>query len=142
MKAACNGWSVSPLREALDRRDLAALHEGGEREAGFHALAVHQHRAGAALAETAAFLRAGQMQVLAQSVEQRGAWIERQPMLGSVDAQHDIERSGRRGALRGCGRYGSRHALSSYQSAPGHGSDRQQLSSCHIGAGHCHASSG
>ena len=83
------------LGEALDGRDLASLHKGGEREARFHALAVHQHRAGAALAEAAALLRAGQMQVLAQGIEQRGARIERQPMLGSVDAQHDIERSGR-----------------------------------------------
>ena len=81
------------LRQALDGRDLAPLHEGSEREARFHALAVHQHRAGAALAEAAALLRAGQMQVLAQRIEQRGARIERQPMLGSVDAQHDIERS-------------------------------------------------
>src|SRR5829696_4705480 len=64
------------LSEALNRRDLAAFDEGGEREAGLHALAVHQHRASATLAETAALLRAGQMKVLAQSVEQRGAWIE------------------------------------------------------------------
>ena len=121
MKAACSGWSCVALGQALDGRDLAPLHEGGEREARFHALAVHQHRAGAALAEAAAFLRAGEMQVLAQGVEQRGARIERQPMLGSVDAQHDVERSGRRvGALRRRRRYGSRHELSSYKSAAGH----------------------
>ena len=74
------------LRQALDGRDLAPLDEGSEREARFHALAVHQHRAGAALAEAAALLRAREMQVLAQGVEQRGARIERQSMLGSVDA--------------------------------------------------------
>ena len=43
-------------RQAFDRRDLPALHEGGERETRLHALAVHQHRAGSALAESAAFL--------------------------------------------------------------------------------------
>ena len=124
------------LRQALDGRDLAPLDEGGERQAGFHALAVHQHRAGAALAEAAAFLRAGEMQVLAQGIEQRGARIERQPMLGSVDAQHDIERSGRgASALRRRRRYGPRHELSSYKSAAGHRGHLQQLSSCHIGAG-------
>ena len=62
------------------------------------------------------FLRAGQVQVLAQGVEQRGARIERQPVLGPVDAEHHVERSGRRvGALRGRRRYGSRHELSSGQ---------------------------
>ena len=121
------------LRQAFDGRDLAPLHERGEREARFHALAVHQHRAGAALAEAAAFLRAGEMQVLAQSVEQRGARIERQPMLGSVDAQHDVERSGRRfSALSGGRRYGSRHELSSYDSAAGF----HKLSSRDVGATH------
>jgi hypothetical protein len=91
---------LAALREAFDGRDLAPVHEGGKREARLHALAVHQHRAGAALAETAAFLGARKMQVLAQGVEQGGARIERQPMLGPVDAQHDIERSGRaRGIL-------------------------------------------
>ena len=102
MKAACSGWSSLASGEALDRRDLAPLHERREREARLHALAVHQHRAGAALAEAAALLRAGQVQVLAQGIEQRGARVERQPVLRPVDAEHDVERSGRRvGALRG-----------------------------------------
>ena len=128
------------LGQAFDRRDLAAFHQGGERQAGLHALAVHQHRAGAALAEAAALLRAGQMQVLAQGVEQRGARIERQPMLGSVDAQHDVERSGRCAvALRRGRRNGSRHELSSYKSAAGHCSDFQQLSS---GRDQCRSSIG
>jgi hypothetical protein len=54
-----------PLGQALDRRDLAPFGESGEREARFHALAVHQDRAGAALAKATAFLGAGQMQMLA-----------------------------------------------------------------------------
>jgi hypothetical protein len=77
------------------------------------------------------------MQVLAQGVEQRGARIERQPVLGPVDAEHDVERSGRRvGALRGRRRYGSRHELPSYNSAAGRRGKLQQLSSRQIGAGH------
>src|SRR5207248_10152943 len=56
-------------REALDRRDLAPLHECSERQARFHPLAVHEHRARAALPEAAAFLRACEVQVLAQRVE-------------------------------------------------------------------------
>jgi hypothetical protein len=40
------------------------------------------------------------MQVLAQCVEQRGARIERQAMLGSVDAQQELEWSQRGAGLR------------------------------------------
>jgi hypothetical protein len=48
----------------------------GQRQAGVDALAVEQHRAGAALAMVAALLGAGQVQVLAQRVEQRGARVQ------------------------------------------------------------------
>ena len=50
------GVELLALGEPLDGRDLASLHESGERKARFHPLAVHQHRAGSALAESAAFL--------------------------------------------------------------------------------------
>ena len=119
MKAACSGMELLALSEALDRRDLAPFDEGGERKARLHALAVHQHRAGAALAKATALLRAGEMQVLAQGIEQRGARIERQPVLRAVDAQHDIERSGRAAeSLRRCRRYCCGHELSSSTSSP------------------------
>jgi hypothetical protein len=59
-------------------------------------LAVHQHRARPALAEAAALLRAREIEMLAKRVEQGGAGIEPQPMLGSIDAKPDIERFGRR----------------------------------------------
>ena len=130
------GVELLALGQAFDGRDLAPFDEGGEREARFHALAVHQHRAGAALAEATAFLRAREMQVLAQRVEQRGARIERQPMFGSVDAQHEVERSGRRaGRLRSRLRYDPRHELSSHESAAGDHGHLHKLSSGHIGAG-------
>jgi hypothetical protein len=76
------------------------------------------------------------MQVLAQSIEQRGARIEHQPVLGSVDAEHDIERSRWRPNVLGRRRgYASRHELPSYENAAGHGGECQELPSCHIGAG-------
>jgi hypothetical protein len=78
------------LRQALDCRDLAAVHKDREGEARFDALAVHQHRASAALAKATSFLRTRQMQVLAQGIEEGCAWVERQPMLSSVDAQQDV----------------------------------------------------
>jgi hypothetical protein len=51
------------------------MHDG-ERQAGIDAPAVDDDRAGAALAVVAALLGAGQVQVLAQRVEQRGAGVE------------------------------------------------------------------
>ena len=57
------------LSQAFNGGDLPPVYEGGERETGFHALAVHQNRARAALAQAAAFLRACEVQVLAQRVE-------------------------------------------------------------------------
>ena len=53
------------LGQAFDSRDLASFDESCKRKAGLHALAIHEHRAGATLTKTTAFLRAGQMQVLA-----------------------------------------------------------------------------
>ena len=57
--------------QAFDRHDLVALVHDGERQARVDAPAVDQHRAGAALPVVAALLGAGQVQVLAQRVEQR-----------------------------------------------------------------------
>ena len=58
-------------RHPLDGLDAAALALEAEHEAREHRLAVHEHRAGAALAELAAVLGARQAQVLAQHLEQR-----------------------------------------------------------------------
>ena len=62
--------------EAFDGRDLVALVHRGEAEARVDAAAVDVDGAGAALAVVAAFLRAGEVQMLAQAVEQRGARID------------------------------------------------------------------
>ncbi len=55
------------------------------------------HRAGAALAVVAALLGAGQVQVLAQRVEQRGARVELERVRVAVDLQGDA-RCRRRGS--------------------------------------------
>src|SRR5207249_6471979 len=129
------------LSQALDRRDRAAVHEGSEPQAGLHPLAIHQRRAGAALAEAAAFLRSCEVKVLAQRVEQRGARVERQAVFGSVDAQYDVKcsghsvgglRGGRVAALHGVRSFGRRQDLSYRQSTAGSRGDLQQLSSCCI----------
>ena len=64
--------------QALDGGDLVALVHHRERQAGVDPPAVDDHRAGAALAVVAALLGAGEMQVLAQRIEQRGAGVDLQ----------------------------------------------------------------
>ena len=48
------------------------------------------HRAGAALAVIAALLGAGEVQVVAQRVEQRGARVELESVLFAVDSKRDL----------------------------------------------------
>ena len=63
--------------EPLDGGDAVALVHHRQRQAGVDPPPVDDHRAGAALAVVAALLGAGEMQMLAQRVEQRGAGIDR-----------------------------------------------------------------
>ena len=62
--------------QPLDGGDAVALVHHRERQAGIDPPPVDDHRAGAALAVIAALLGAGEMQVLAQRVEQRGPRVE------------------------------------------------------------------
>ena len=55
---------------------VVALVHHGEREARVDPPAVDEHGARAALAVVAALLGAGQVEVLAQRIEQRGAQVE------------------------------------------------------------------
>ncbi len=70
------------LGETLDGRDVIALVHHGEGQAGIDPPAVDQHRAGAALAVVAAFLRTREADVFAQCIEQGRARIERQRVVG------------------------------------------------------------
>jgi len=80
---------------ALHGGDLAFLGRDGQVEAGHGAAAVDQDRAGSALSLVAAFLGAGQVESLAQDVEQGGAVVDGQRVLLAVDVQGDG--AGRRG---------------------------------------------
>ena len=65
-----------------------------ERQARVDAAAVDDHRAGAALALVAALLGAGQVQVLAQRVEQGGARVELQRARRAVHLERDARDDG------------------------------------------------
>ena len=56
-------------------------------------------------------------------------------MLGSVDAQHELEWRGRGAGLRSRLRDEPRHELSSYKSAAGGHGHFDEVSSGHVGAG-------
>ena len=58
------------VAEPFDRDDVASFDLRERHEARAHRLAVDEHRARAALAFAAAFLRAGEAALLAQHVEQ------------------------------------------------------------------------
>ena len=73
--------------EPFDGGDLAALVLHGQREAAVDALAVDQHRAGAAGALVAALLGAEQVQLLAQQIEQRGAHVHRDLQVAAIDVE-------------------------------------------------------
>ena len=106
MKAACSGCSSAPSADALDRGDLAPVVLHRQREAGQDALAVDQHRAGAARALVAALLRADEAEVLAQGVEQAYPRVDRQVVRDAVDAQGQRHSGRRRGPFDGLARFG------------------------------------
>ncbi len=63
-------------RQPFDRRHGPSVVVDGQGETGEHGLAVDEHGACAALAELAAVLRAGELQVLAQHFEQRFSSVD------------------------------------------------------------------
>src|ERR1043165_9163682 len=78
---------IRAAREALDRGDVRIAELLWEREARQHRHAVDEHRARAALAELAAVLRAGEVQLLAQHLEQRVMRLGRDALDLTVHAE-------------------------------------------------------
>src|SRR2546423_3444269 len=86
---------VVRAREPLDGDDLSPAVHDREGEAGVVTPAVDEDCTGAARALVASFLRAGEVEVLPQRVEERRAWVEAE----LVDAAVDVERDGNRGPV-------------------------------------------
>jgi len=78
---------VPTCREAFERRDLLAGRGRDWRYAGTDFLAVEQNRAGPALGETTAELRAGQFKIVSQDIEQRGVAGGLDLAPGSIDVR-------------------------------------------------------
>jgi hypothetical protein len=93
-----HGVKVVGLADAFNGGDLVALMHDGEGQAAVHAAAVDVHRACAALAVIAALFGAGEVDALAEGIEQGGADVEiPQNVILAVDAEGHIGGAGARG---------------------------------------------
>src|SRR5437016_5653731 len=75
--------------DAFDGRDFTAFSLDGEHRAGINRVAIDQHRAGAAGAAVANFLATGEVESVAQRVEQGHARFDVQAAALSVDLERD-----------------------------------------------------
>ena len=88
------------VRQPLDRRDLGSVGLDGKNQAGVDGAPVEDDRAGAALADEAALLRAGQPQVVAQHVEQ--GVVDGDLDGAPVPVDRQLDREGRGGLAHAC----------------------------------------
>ena len=75
--------------EALDGRDLGAVGLDREQHAALHRLAVEEDRAGAAVAGVAADVRARQVEVVADEVDEQLARLDLALVALAVDGDRD-----------------------------------------------------
>src|SRR5262245_60768104 len=89
------------LGQPLDGRDMRAILHDGKRQAGIDAPAVDQDGASSALAMVAALLGTGQVEAVAQGVEQGRPGRDIDLSLDSVDDQRDRNLGRHRNGCRG-----------------------------------------
>ena len=111
-----DGMQFIAVGETFNGRDLVALVGDGQREAGVHAAAVDEDRAGAALPVVTAFFGAGKVQSLPQRIEDRDPRLQVQRVTLPVDLQSNGDLTGggrhsrRRTGVRGRCTFGGRGA--------------------------------
>ena len=71
--------------QRFDGSDLRPVALGGQQQAGADGFAVHNHGAGSALAHRAALFGAGELQLLAQKIDQADIVFH---IAGNADAIH------------------------------------------------------
>jgi hypothetical protein len=86
----CPGVQPAGARETFDRRHRLG-DSRRERQARQYASSADMHRTRAALTVIAAFLRAGEIECLAQGVEEAGPSVESHSTRRSVDVEPDRE---------------------------------------------------
>src|ERR687888_802740 len=80
---------LAALREALDRRDLAAVGLDREHGAGLHRVPVEMDRAGAAERRVAADLRPGEAEVVAEEVDEQRPRLDLRLVPDAVDGERN-----------------------------------------------------
>ena len=88
--ACCTGWSCSPLREPLDRRDVLAARIEREGHAARDHFAVEPDGARRARAAVATDLRAGEAELVAQHFHQRRRRIDVHSARPAVDRERQF----------------------------------------------------
>src|SRR5262249_52699624 len=92
---------MAVLCQALDRGDARAVLHHGQHQARYDAAAVDQDSTGTTLAVITTLLGTGQVEMLAQDIEQRRSRVEAKRMLRPV--HREIDRSDARGSARAMG---------------------------------------
>ena len=82
------------MPEPFDGGNAVAFVHDREREAGIDAASVDDHRAGATLSVVATFFGAGEMQMVTQRIEQRGARVELQRARFAVHVERELRDGG------------------------------------------------
>ncbi|EAU69311.1 hypothetical protein STIAU_8041 [Stigmatella aurantiaca DW4/3-1] len=121
-KGLLQGVQGVPVGQALHRLDLRALLHDGERQAAQLAPAIHEHRAGTALAVITALLGSGEPHALAQGIQQAGAGVHLQHLGLAVDLKGDLHLRGNGEAIGPLGRGGGVTARFQQQGASHRGS--------------------
>src|ERR671930_2438621 len=80
---------LAALRQALDRRDLAAVRLDGQHGAGLHGVPVEVDRAGSAHRRVAADLRAGQPDVVAEEIDEQRPRLDLRLVPDAVDGERN-----------------------------------------------------
>ncbi len=91
VEGALQDIELAGLGQRLDGLDMSALRLGHRQQARLHQHAIDEHRTGAAFAGAAAFLVAGEMQVVAQEVEQALARLGVARDLAAVDDRFETK---------------------------------------------------
>src|SRR5262249_42470117 len=103
-EGSLHGVERTGRAQTLDGDDVVVLMHDRKGQAGIDPPAVDQHSAGAALPVVAALLGAGEVEVLAEGVEQRGTEVYLETPCLAVDGQPDFGGGRFRGPGLDCGR--------------------------------------
>ena len=91
------------LGQAFDGLDRGAVDLGGGHQAGLDQTAVDEHRTGAAFARAAAFLGAGQVQLVAQQIDETQMGSDGQMPRAAVEGEGNLAVRHRSAPERRCG---------------------------------------